>query len=71
MTGFGDFDPADAYDPSPADPEQVARRLHRLRVGHGLEAGYAWEDLTGAQRAARVAVVVALLAWLRRSGAAR
>jgi hypothetical protein len=32
---FGDFDPDDAYDREPPDPEQVAafrRRLARLRV---------------------------------------
>ena len=31
-TFFGDFDVEDAYDTEPADPEQVARKLHSYRV---------------------------------------
>jgi hypothetical protein len=30
MSDFGDFDPDDAVDHEPADPEQVGRRLHGL-----------------------------------------
>lgn len=32
MSDFGDWEPDDALDHEPADPEQVAMRLHRLRV---------------------------------------
>lgn len=65
---FGDFDPDDALDTAPADPEQVARRLHRLRRDRSLE-GVAWDDLTPAARLLLVAVIADLLAWLRRQGA--
>lgn len=65
---FGDFDPADAVDVEPADPEQVAVKLQALRLAHGFTSTR-WRDLTDAQRAARIALVAALLAWLRRQGA--
>lgn len=68
MTDFGDFTDADAFDTAPADPEQVARKLQRLRVDAGLALDD-WDALTDAQRSATVAVIVLLLAWLRRQGA--
>ena len=61
MTTFGDHEPADSIDTAPADPEQVARRLT-------LYEGGRWEELTPTERAARVAVLVRLIAWLRREG---
>ena len=64
MTGFGDYDAgADAYDPTtPPDPEQVARKLAALE-------GFDYDgDLDDAGRLRRLSVVVALLAWLTRSG---
>lgn len=61
MSDFGDFDLLDALDREPADPEQVARKLHELEGGH-------WDDLTADQRAARIALFVLLLAWMRRQG---
>ena len=67
MVEFGDFDPADALDTAPADPEQVARRIHRLRYEHGFEIER-WEQLTDSERSALVTIVVALLAWGRRQG---
>jgi hypothetical protein len=67
VSGFGDFDADDAYDPEPADPEQVARKLHRYRLAEGLET-VAWDDLDGAAQTVRVLILARLLAWLRRSG---
>jgi len=64
---FGDFDADDALDTEPADPEQVARKLHDLRRGEGFELSR-WEDLADGERAALVRIVVAVLAWLRRQG---
>lgn len=64
MSDFGDWDDDDAWANEPPDPEQVARKLHRLEGGR-------WEDLTDEQRAARIALFVLLLAWLRRQGALR
>ena len=64
MSVFGDFEDADAYDTAPADPEQVAIRLHQYEGG-------VWDDLTADQRAARVQIIVRLFAWLRRQGALR
>jgi hypothetical protein len=70
VSSFGDFEEDDAYDPSPADPEQVARRLHALRYREDLEAR-GWDELTPAERVLLVAIVAKLLGWLRRSGAMR
>lgn len=69
MSDFGDFDPDDALDTAPADPEQVARRLHLLRRREGLES-VGWDDLYDLDRARRVMLVEALLDWMRRQGAA-
>jgi len=67
VSSFGDFEEDDAYDPSPADPEQVARRLHALRYREDLEARR-WEELPDGERNLLVAIVARLLGWLRRSG---
>lgn len=68
MSSFGDFEEADAFDTAPADAEQVARKLHRLRFRAGLE-DRPWSELGDEARARRVAIVAELLAWLRRQGA--
>jgi hypothetical protein len=68
MPDFGDWDPDDSFDPSSADPEQVARKLHALRTADGFEVT-PWDRLTPGERAALVAIIAALLAWLRRQGA--
>ena len=65
MSTVGDWDPADALGHEPADPEQVAAELHRLRAAHGLET-VPWEQ---AHQGALVAVAAALLTWLREQGA--
>lgn len=64
---FGDFDDDDALDTEPADPEQVARRLHALRRREGFEVED-WDDLDEGERLALVAIIAALLSWLRRQG---
>lgn len=65
---FGDFDDEDAFDLEPADPEQVARKIHELRLRENLE-NVEWDRLDQWERAAIITVVVGLLAWLRRQGA--
>jgi hypothetical protein len=67
VSDFGDFDPDDAYDTEPADPEQVARKIQELRHAHNLSAER-WDDLSPAGRANRVVIATLLLAWLRRQG---
>jgi hypothetical protein len=67
-TEFGDLDPDDVVDTEPADPEQVARRLHRLRRREGFEIEE-WDELDAGERGALVQIIAVLLAWLRRSGA--
>ena len=69
MSDFGDFDPDDALDTEPADPEQVAIKLHRLRRNEGLDDGRDWDELTIAQRILLILIVNKLLDWLRRQGA--
>lgn len=64
---FGDFDPDDAVDTEPADPEQVARKIHRLRRERGFESAE-WDDLTPGTRLILVGIVVDVLGWLRRQG---
>ncbi len=61
MSDFGDYEPDDSFDTAPADPEQVARRLHHYEGGR-------WDDLTGEQRVARIGIMIRLIAWLRREG---
>lgn len=67
MSTFGDFDPDDALDHEPADPEQVARKLHALRQEEGREQ-QDWEQLTDAERILLALIVARLLSWLRRQG---
>ena len=68
MSDFGDFDHDDAFDNEPADPEQVAIKLHKLRVENGLES-IPWEEFSHSRRSTMILVVAALLAWMRRQGA--
>jgi hypothetical protein len=64
---FGDFDVEDAYDTVPADPEQVARKIHGYRqllerlIGADLPA---FDDLTAAQRAALMTVGFVIVKWV-------
>jgi hypothetical protein len=67
VSDFGDFDVEDAFDTEPADPEQVARRLHKFRHDEGLE-GVEWEDLTPQRRAVLVLIVTRLIELFRRQG---
>lgn len=64
---FGDFDDDDVIDHEPADPEQVARRIHELRLREGFEMT-PWEHLNAAERGVLIQIIVVLLAWLRRQG---
>jgi len=65
---FGDFDDDDALDHEPADPEQVARKLHELRQRDGFEI-VDWVRLDEGERLALIAIIGVLLAWMRRQGA--
>ena len=67
---FGDFDPADAADVEPPDPEQVARKLHALRRAEGFEP-LNWPDVLPADRGALVQIIAVLLDWLDRQRPAR
>lgn len=70
MSTFGDFDSKDALDTEPPDPLQVAIKLHKLRVNHGLEM-HSWEDLSDADHERATTLAAALIAWLLRQGALR
>lgn len=65
---FADFEVDDAFDTEPADPEQVARKLHRLRREQGREL-VDWDTLPPSERAVLVHIITRLLDWLRRQGA--
>lgn len=67
MSDFGDFTDDDALDTEPADPKQVARKIHRLRQREGFEITN-WDDLPLGERGALIHIVAVLLAWLRREG---
>jgi hypothetical protein len=54
-------------DTAPADPLQVALKLHRLRRREALEV-VEWSELSTAEQTVRVLVVCRLLDWLRRAG---
>ena len=62
------YDDGEAYATGAApDPEQVAHRFHDER--RALDAALVrWEQLTDDERAVAVAIVVAVLTWLRREG---
>jgi hypothetical protein len=67
LSDFGDFDPDDAFGTEPADPEQVARKLHEFRLEQGLE-GADWDGLTLAQQTLLIVIIDRLLDLLRRQG---
>jgi hypothetical protein len=67
VSDFGDFDVDDAADHEPPAPEQVAYRLHDLRVEVDALAGAeepGWDDLTNPERSLALAIGVALVDWL-------
>ena len=68
MSDFGDWEEDDAFATEPADPEQVAIILHRLRRDEGLDDGFAWEELTPAQRAVLIIVMSRFIDLWRRQG---
>lgn len=70
MTNFGDDEEADAYDPTASpDPEQVARKLWKLRRAKVALAK--WDDLSDTERSDETSIIGELLAWLRREGSLR
>lgn len=65
---FGDFDPDDAYDHEPPDPEQVAYRLHLLReeidhLGGGTNVQN-WDGLSPGEQTLARAIATQLVYWL-------
>jgi len=68
VSDFGDFDDDDAFAHEPADPEQVARKLHQLRRREALES-HDWDDLDLAEQTLLILVAAAVLRWLIRQGA--
>lgn len=70
MSDFGDFDNDDAFDTEPADPLQVAIKLHRLRKRLGWESDE-WETFNDNERDELVGIARGLLDWLRRQGGIR
>ena len=64
MSDFGDFDPDDAVDHEPADPEQIARKLHELQVFFDRLAGGtlpAFDDLDSDRQAEEIATAATLI----------
>jgi hypothetical protein len=70
VSDFGDFDPDDALDTEPADPEQVVRKWHRFRQDDEPDVPN-WDDLSDAEKARLIARMARLIALLRRQGAMR
>jgi hypothetical protein len=70
MSDFGDFDDDDAFGTEPADPEQVARKLHALRRERAIE-GADFDELTLAQQTLLIAILAELIEWGRRQGVFR
>jgi len=67
MTSFGDSGPDDSYNPAPADPLQIARRLHELRRHDRLERKD-WDRLSRREQDVLIGIIGALFAWMRREG---
>jgi hypothetical protein len=58
---IGDYEPDDAFDVAPPDPEQVARK-------HAEYLGDRWDRLDDGEQARRILAFGLLLGWLHRSG---
>jgi len=74
MSDFGDITPDDAYGTESPDPEQVARKLHRLAAELAILQGRGvprWEALSEDERQVAIALMVLVLAWLKRQGGLR
>jgi hypothetical protein len=65
---FGDFEDDDAFGTEPPDPEQVAVRLHELRVLvdelTGAAGLHTWNDLTDSERELAIGLGRSLVEWL-------
>jgi hypothetical protein len=65
---FGDWDPDDALDHEPPAPEQVAYRLHALRMEVDALTGAAnlptWDELTPAEQQLGESMAGSLVTWL-------
>lgn len=65
---FGDWDPDDAFDHEPPAPEQVAYRLHDLRLEVDALAGAAdlpaWDELSAPEQSLALSIGAALVDWL-------
>ena len=65
---FGDIEEADVWDAEPLiAPEQVAMRLHRLRVEVEQfvgQDGPQWDDLDDEQRELALAIAVVMVRWI-------
>lgn len=65
---FGDIEDDDVFDTDTTiAPEQLARRLHRLRRHAGRES-IDWHDLDEDERRALVEIATRLVEWLRKEG---
>jgi hypothetical protein len=68
MADFGDWEPDDALDHEPPDPEQVTYRMHRLRVEIDALAGARdlprWEELSPDAQAMAQAIGAAIVAYV-------
>ena len=68
MSDFGDFTDDDAWAEEGPDPEQVAKKLHELRLVRNRETAR-WDALSPEERAVLIGIFVHLIEWLRRQGA--
>lgn len=68
MSDFGDYENDDAFDTAEPDPEQVAIKLHRLRLAVDQLAGahnlYRWDDLSEPEQELAIAIGRSLTVWL-------
>lgn len=66
-TDFGDWDPSDAFDREPPAPEQVAYRIHEIRIALDELAGVdgiTWNDLSATQRDLALAIGQAVVDYV-------
>lgn len=67
MTDFGDWDDSDAFDREPPAPEQVAYRIHEIRIALDELAGVdgvRWDDLTAVQQELAMAIGQAVVDYV-------